>query len=313
MALINTLTAIDNGIDSVDATILGMGRGAGNLKLELLLTYLNKRNQLAVDFNVLGDVITAFSGLIQKYKLGTNLPYMISGANSLPQKDVMKWVDNRLYSLNNIVRALDNKRVNKVDNAKYPVLEMNSYEAVIIIGGGTNAVSHLEGIKAFIKKYSSIALIHATARHASYYYDMEIPQYFCLLGSEGKRLSKQFAGMPFNGICILPPYPRMMGTDVPAFVQSATFELPYIEFTRDYFDSCTTIALQTAALCCTGAVFVSGYDGYTDTILSEKEASLSNENRRLFIAYKNFYNKELVSLTPSLYSGLDIRSMYQYL
>ena len=38
MGLINTITAIDAGCDIVDATVTGMGRGAGNLKSELLLT-----------------------------------------------------------------------------------------------------------------------------------------------------------------------------------------------------------------------------------------------------------------------------------
>ena len=110
LGLINTLTAINNGVDFVDTTILGMGRGAGNLKTELLLTYMNKNSGLDVDFNVLGDIILAFSGLLKKYEWGTNLPYMLSGANSLPQKDVMDWVSNRVYSFNSIVRALDNKK-----------------------------------------------------------------------------------------------------------------------------------------------------------------------------------------------------------
>ena len=46
LALINTLTAIDCGADIVDATVTGMGRGAGNLKTELLLTALNSRKGL---------------------------------------------------------------------------------------------------------------------------------------------------------------------------------------------------------------------------------------------------------------------------
>lgn len=96
MGLVNTLTAIACGADYVDATVLGMGRGAGNLNMELLLTYLNKEG-LEVDFNVLSDVITAFQPLLERYKWGTNLPYMISGANSFPQKEVMEWVSNRAY------------------------------------------------------------------------------------------------------------------------------------------------------------------------------------------------------------------------
>jgi 4-hydroxy 2-oxovalerate aldolase len=312
MGLINTVTAIDSGVDYVDATILGMGRGAGNVKMELLLTYLNKYYGLQVDFNVLGDVITVFSDLLQRYKWGTNLPYMLSGAYSLPQKDVMELVNNRAYSFNNIVRALDNKKDNVVDNAKYPVLNTEKYEKVMIVGGGNSVKHHIDAVKCFIKNNKSIALVHATARNAVFYQDLNIPQYFCLVGSEGRRLSSIFSKEDFNGICILPPYPRKVGTDVPAFVHDVTFELSIIAFTRDYADSCTTVALQVAGLF-SNKIFMIGYDGYSGNILSEKEMALSDENRTLFCEFKEYYNLPLISLTPSLYKELDIKSIYQYL
>jgi 4-hydroxy 2-oxovalerate aldolase len=110
MGLINALTAIDNGVSYIDTTILGIGRGAGNLKLELLLTYLNKHYELDVNFNALGDAIIAFIDLLDKYKWGTNLPFMLSGVNSFPQEDVMNWINTRAYSFNSIVHILDNRR-----------------------------------------------------------------------------------------------------------------------------------------------------------------------------------------------------------
>ena len=45
MALSNSIEAIKNNIDYLDCTITGMGRGAGNLKTELLLTYLNLKKK----------------------------------------------------------------------------------------------------------------------------------------------------------------------------------------------------------------------------------------------------------------------------
>jgi len=313
MGLINTVTAIDNGVDYVDATVLGIGRGAGNLKLELLLTYLNKYYERDVDFNVLGDVIAVFSGLFERYKWGTNLPYMLSAANSFPQKDIMDWINTRAYSFNNIVRALDNRRLDRADNAKYPITKMPQFDKVIVVGGGSSAVLHADAVKAFINQNQSVALIHATTRNAAYYNDLAIPQYYCLAGNEEKRLTTVFSNIPFNGKCILPPYPRKMGTDVPIFVQDATVELPYIEFTSQYLDSCTAVALQSAALCCNNEIFLVGYDGYLGNILSEKEAVLTKENNILFSSFINFYNKPLVSLTPSLYGELDVRSVYRYL
>jgi 4-hydroxy 2-oxovalerate aldolase len=40
LALANSYTAMQNGAGIIDATVTGMGRGAGNLKTELFLTYL---------------------------------------------------------------------------------------------------------------------------------------------------------------------------------------------------------------------------------------------------------------------------------
>lgn len=200
MGLFNTLTAIECGVDSVDVTILGMGRGAGNLNTELLLTYLNK-NGLEVNFNALSDVITAFQPLLDTYKWGTQLPYMISGANSLPQKEVMALVTNRVYSFDSIVRGLQNKKDKVEDNAKYPELNVEKYEDVIIIGGGQSPVDHLEGITNFIKNKQDIALVFATARHVGHFLELNVPQYYCLLGRESKRMKKNVNADQFNAKC----------------------------------------------------------------------------------------------------------------
>ena len=313
MGLINTLIAIDSGVDSVDCTVLGMGRGAGNLNTELLLAYLNHKG-LAVDFNALSDVITAFQPLFEKYRWGTQLPYMISGANSLPQKEVMALVTNRVYSFDSIVRGLQNKKDKIVDNAKYPVLEEGKkYDEVIIIGGGYSPVHHLEGLINYINTKKNIALVFATARHAGKFLNVEVPQYYCLLGREAKRLKTNVSAEQFNATCILPPYPRKLGTDVPEYAEKATYELPKIEFTAEYQDSCTTLAIQTALNICKGNIFIVGYDGYPGSVLSEKEVALSNENMALLRDFEEYTGKRMKSLTPSLYPELDVVSIYQFI
>jgi 4-hydroxy 2-oxovalerate aldolase len=312
MALANTLAAINSGVDSVDATILGMGRGAGNLNTELLLTYLNK-DGLGVDFNALSDVITAFQPLYETYRWGTQLPYMISGANSLLQREVMALVTNRVYSFDSIVRGVQNKKDGIVDNAKYPLLEKAEFDDVIIIGGGESPVDHLEGITNFIAKKKNIALVFATARHAGKFIDINVPQYYCLLGREAKRLRANVKAEQFKAKCILPPYPRKLGTDVPSFAEKATYELPRIEFTTEFQDSCTTLAIQTALNISKGNIYIVGYDGYPGSVLSEKEVALSNENMALLQDYEKYTGKKLMSLTPSLYPELEIVSLYQFI
>lgn len=312
LGLINTITAMRLNVDYVDATILGMGRGAGNLNMELLLTYLNAHYGLQVDFNVLGDVITAFSPLMEQYQWGTNLPYMLAGANRIPQKEVMDWVTNRVYSFNSIVRALENRKNNTADNAKYPYFESSKkYKKVIIVGGGNSVQEHLDGIKAFIDK--DTALVFSTARHAALFADVDCLKYYALVGSESRRMAKNVKSVGFKDIVILPPYPRTMGTEVPVFAEKNTFELKAIEFINDYKDSSTTIAIQTAFNICEGKLYCIGYDGYPGSVLSEKEMALTHENKAIFEAVAAVIDKKLTSLTPSLYKELEVVSVYQFI
>lgn len=314
LGLINTITAMKLGVDYVDATILGMGRGAGNLNMELLLTYLNAHEGLEVDFNVLGDVITAFTPLMEQHQWGTNLPYMLAGANRIPQKEVMDWVKNRVYSFNSVVRALDNRKNNTVDNAQFPHLNVeNKFDKVLVIGGGNNAIEHKEAIKEFIAQGQNIAVVFATARNAKAYQDIKVPVYYTLVGNEGRRLTANVGKAKFNATCVLPPYPRTMGTEVPAYAEKNTVELSAVNFTDKFKDSVTTIALQLAMNLTDGEIFVIGYDGYPGNVLSEKEVTLTNENKNIFQAYQQAKGEQLKSLTPSLYKDLNIVSVYQYI
>lgn len=312
MGLINTLTAIENGVDFVDATILGMGRGAGNLNMELLLTVLSQRG-IEVDFNVLGEAVSTIQPLYDKYNWGTNLPYMISGANSLSQKDVMDWVSNRTYSFNSIVRALDNKCNKQADNARYPIWNAPHSSKVLIVGGGDSVREHIQGIREYLTNNADVAIVFATCRYADLLNDLINKKIYCLVGNESKRLNSKITPEQFDGICVLPPYPRTMGTEVPDLAADKTFELSEIAFTKEYLDSCTTTALKVAIELSADEVYVTGYDGYKHSVLSEKEAILTAENRALFDSFKLFTSKDLISFTPSLYKSLVVKSVYQYL
>ncbi|MBF0576530.1 aldolase catalytic domain-containing protein [Dysgonomonas sp. GY617] len=313
LGLINTLVAIDNHIDFIDATVLGMGRGAGNLKMELFLTYLSKHCGFGLDFNALGNLVSTFHPLFDKYQWGTNLPYMISGANSFPQKDVMDMVSNRLCSFNSIVRVLDNKKANVEDNEKFPLFKDYCSNNVLIVGGGENVEKHIDGIQEFIKSKNDITIIHASSKNASHFKNINAPQMFCLVGNEGQRIEEAFKGFnSFVGTCILPPFPRKMGTEVPFFVHEKTFELGAVEFIHEYEDSCTSLALQIALDINAKNVFIVGYDGYPDGLMTSKEKDLTTENEYILLAFCNYYKGSVVSLTPTVYN-LKVESLYQNL
>lgn len=222
-------------------------------------------------------------------------------------------LSNRAYSFNSIVRALDNKKNNIKDNARYPLFKSQQTAKVLILGGGNSCIEHLHAIKQYALLNPSMPIIFVTARHAALYNSLPNPKYYCLVGNEAKRLSLNISESDFSGICLLPPYPRMMGTEVPAYAERLTFELDKITFTQSYCDSCTTLALQAALAMEVEEINVVGYDGYKGEVLSEKEMELSNENKVIFENINKIQGVRLRSLTPSLYKSLKVESIYQFL
>jgi 4-hydroxy 2-oxovalerate aldolase len=316
LALINTLTALDNGVEIVDATITGMGRGAGNLKTELLLTVLNTQKKLELDYNPLSQVVDEFAKMQKNYEWGTNLPYMVSGGTSLPQKQVMEWVSKRFYSFNSILRALNNQFQGRKDNRKLPHLDFEkekSYEAALIVGGGPSVVVHSEAIDGFLEQHPNIVVIHASSRNALSFAQIPNDQFFCLVGNEGHRMEQVFGdASKARGKCVLPPYPRKMGTYIPNALEDNTFELSRITFTDDFKDTHTALAIQTALELSVNRLYIVGYDGYSGATIGQKEQEFFMENQYLF---SQAFEKDLecISLTETKYNKLKQESIFSYI
>ena len=313
MALANTLTAIDEGIDIVDATVTGMGRGAGNLKTELLLTVLNAKGLLDFPYNELSKTVDDFTKLQQHYEWGANLPYMVSGANSLPQKQVMEWVSKRYYSFNSIIRALNNQSQGKVDNTKLPELDFGkekTYAGALIVGGGPSVVKHSDAIDQFLIKNPDVVVIHASSRNAMSFTRVPNDQYFCLVGNEGHRLEEVFGDVSnVKGTCILPPYPRKMGTYIPKKLENQAFELKDVSFTDQLKDTHTALAIETARVLFINKLYIVGYDGYGEEAMGKKEQELFAENELLFNKAQQA-GLELISLTSTSYNKLKKDSIF---
>ncbi|MBF0329558.1 MAG: aldolase catalytic domain-containing protein [Nitrospirae bacterium] len=77
LAFANTIEAIIAGINRIDATIYGMGRGAGNCPLELLMSFL--RNPKFDMRPILEVIQELFISLKAEVEWGYHIPYMITG------------------------------------------------------------------------------------------------------------------------------------------------------------------------------------------------------------------------------------------
>ena len=186
------------------------------------------------------------------------------------------------------------------------------FTKALIIGGGPSAVTHKDAIIEFVKSNKEdICIIHASAKNAKVYQNMSgIEQFFCLVGSEGYRLESIFNNMEnFKGLCILPSFPRKMGTYIPSLAKESCYELAS-DINVPLIDTHTAIAMEIAKELNVKELFIIGYDGYVGANISSTEHKLFIQNQQIFNAIKNDY--KIISLVPTTYD-LDSQSIYSYL
>lgn len=314
MAMANTLESIEQGCSIVDATITGMGRGAGNLRMELFLTYLENKGLVDLDFNALSKIVSKFEELKSMYQWGTNLPYMFSGANSLPQKQVMEWVGLNRYPLSSILMALKNQKDSKKDNIKLPTLEKKKkYKEALIIGGGTSVVMHKEAIQKMLDDRPELCLIHAGARHINKFLDAKNSQFYALVGSENQKLSDTIQDYSqLKGICVYPPFPREMGTEIPQELLEVSRELETIEFTLASKDSPLAISIQIALNLGVDNIFFIGFDGYKNEI-NTVQLLTTQENQSILNDLNTISGIQATFLAPTRYKDMTLDSIYKYI
>ncbi len=88
LAFANTIEAIIAGVNRLDATLYGMGRGAGNCPLELLLSFLKNPK---FDIRPLIEVIQEiFIPMKSEIEWGYHIPYLITGVLNEHPRSAMK-------------------------------------------------------------------------------------------------------------------------------------------------------------------------------------------------------------------------------
>ena len=103
LAFANTIEAIIQGANMLDASMAGLGRGAGNCPLELLLGFLhNPRYHLRPVLQCIQDYIEP---LRQELRWGFDIPYMITGVLNQHPRPAMQF--NAGEDRGNYVKFLD--------------------------------------------------------------------------------------------------------------------------------------------------------------------------------------------------------------
>ncbi len=301
LAFINSLTAIECGVEMIDSTILGMGRGAGNLKLELLLTHLKSKKALDVDLNSLSQLIELFSPLMNSYRWGTNLPYMVSGSYSLPQKDVMDSIEIDRYSIESIVNTMSLSTQDKLQVFKYE----DPIEECVIVGGGSSVEKHIKAITTYLKSNQKTIIIHSTSKYINRFSTLKNKQFFCISGDELTKLNNNNQ-YDFIDKFIFEPSPRKINVNI--LQNNKMFELRNIDFIEYFHDSPLTISLQTSLDIGIKNIVLIGFDGYME-LKSKKELYLMHENQNIISTF-SLRKEKISSLTKTNYKDLIQKSIY---
>jgi len=107
MAFANTICAIEEGVEVVDASIFGMGRGAGNLPIELLIGHFERLGRAGYNSVPYIDVIDRyFVELRRKIEWGYTLPGLMSGLANVHPYYVNTLFKDGLYTADETWNAL---------------------------------------------------------------------------------------------------------------------------------------------------------------------------------------------------------------
>ena len=107
LAFANTIECIIGGANMLDATMLGIGRGAGNCPMELLISFLkNPKYKLKPILKVIQEQVKP---LQKEIDWGYFMPYMITGSQNDHPRSAMAWMasdqkDNYLAYYESVVK-----------------------------------------------------------------------------------------------------------------------------------------------------------------------------------------------------------------
>ena len=115
-ALKNSLKAKELGFGIIDTSVLGMGRGAGNLKLEDFLTHVKRDD--AGEKNLKNFIKKNFIKLKKKYNWGSNKYYQYAAKNTIHPTYVQRLLEDKKFNykqIQNILNFLKKQKASKYD------------------------------------------------------------------------------------------------------------------------------------------------------------------------------------------------------
>ena len=107
LAFANALEAIDCGISIIDSTILGIGRGAGNLPTEALLSYIQRFHNSKYNALPVLNVCDRMQSISSAWDWGYQLPYLLSGIFKCHPSYAKKLIGYKEFTVEDMWKAME--------------------------------------------------------------------------------------------------------------------------------------------------------------------------------------------------------------
>lgn len=326
----NSVTALNLGVEWLDSTITGMGRGAGNTQTENLLSEIAGDESQYNPKPIYALVIKYFERMQIKYGWGSNLLYFLGAKNDVHPTYIQTLLNDTHYGPDEIVGAIeylsklegtssyDNEVLKKAinfNNNKNTISGSSILKGkfedreVLILGNGPSVSRYAEDIKAYILNNKPIVLSINVNSSIS---ENEI-DYYCL-SHNSKFLSERPLYNQISKPIILPKH--LFEIDELKLFKSTDNLIDYgIDLVSSCFDVQDTFcqlpfeltAAYSLAIAANGnakSIKLVGFDGYDKFDNRQNEMIQVLELAKPWFAYE-----EIISLTPSSYP-LKVGSIY---
>ncbi|WP_045860380.1 aldolase catalytic domain-containing protein [Teredinibacter purpureus] len=320
-ALDNCLVAKAAGVKWLDATVTGMGRGAGNSQTENLLAVISQESDSYVTTPVYELAIRHFEPMQKECGWGSNLLYFLGAQNNLHPTYIQNMLSDSHFGTDEIVGAIEflsqqeNRTSYNGDVYKAaltfsgegkpvsgsPELCSVAHERdVLIVANGSSLQRYLRDIKAYIRNKKPIVIGINVIEELAEYID-----YYCL-SHNNKFLSERGIYNTLKKPVILPKH-RFKDSELELFSGSCQlidygFEVKHNCFSvkNEYcvvpFDITAAYAFSVVETMNPKGVFLAGFDGY------ESADSRQLEMLEIFSMMNGLeISKRLIALTPTTY------------
>lgn len=328
LALPNSMRAHAEGVNWLDSTVTGMGRGPGNARTEeVVIEAESLRDREANLVPLMSLIRKHFGPMKDRYGWGTNPYYYLGGKYGIHPTYIQEMLGDERYDEEDILAVIDHLRqeggkkfsFNTLDGARhfYPGSPRGSWSPaeamqgrdVLILGSGPGVAAHRPALEAYIRRAKPLVMaLNTQLGIDSDLIDMRIACHPVRLLADGETHAElpQPLITPVSMLrsSVLAELDQQQLLDFGLSVEPGTFA-----FYDTYCIAPTSLVVAYALAAATSGraerILMAGFDGYSagDPRNDEIESMLA-----VFAA--SDADREVVSITPTVYKGLPCRSVY---